>query len=59
MGNQALKAPKTEKITEDGENKNIKFGMCEMQGWRNNMVILFLVIVFFKKGRCNNNKFGL
>lgn len=38
MGNQSLKAPKTEKITSDGQNNFIKFGMCEMQGWRNNMV---------------------
>jgi len=41
MGNQPLKAPKTEKITDDGDNNLIKFGMCEMQGWRNNMVTNF------------------
>jgi hypothetical protein len=38
MGNKSLKAPKTEKIIRDGQNNSIKFGMCEMQGWRNNMV---------------------
>lgn len=38
MGNQSLKAPRSEKIFNDGANKFIKYGICEMQGWRNNMV---------------------
>jgi len=38
MGNQTLNAPKTEKITKDGQNIFFKYGMCEMQGWRSNMV---------------------
>lgn len=44
MGNQPLKAPKFEKVTNDGDNKLIKYGMCEMQGWRNNMVNYYLKI---------------
>jgi len=39
MGNKSLQKPKTEKLSNDGENNFIKYGICEMQGWRNNMVI--------------------
>jgi len=38
MGNSSVKGPKTEKFTSDGQNRFLKYGVCEMQGWRNNMV---------------------
>ena len=38
MGNSSVKGPKTEKVFYDGQNNILKFGVCEMQGWRNNMV---------------------
>lgn len=38
MGNSSVKGPKTEKTTRDGQNPLLKYGVCEMQGWRNNMV---------------------
>lgn len=63
MGNQPLKAPKVEKVTNDGENDLIKYGMCEMQGWRNNMVLYFFesfYLFFIKiKGRRYYRRFGL
>lgn len=42
MGNSSVKGPKTEKFTRDGQNRFLKFGVCEMQGWRNNMVKAFI-----------------
>lgn len=42
MGNSSVKGPKTEKFTRDGQNRFLKYGVCEMQGWRNNMVKAFL-----------------
>jgi len=46
MGNSSIKGPKTEKLTRDGQNSFLKFGVCEMQGWRNNMV---RIIIYTRK----------
>lgn len=32
-----LSTPKTEKISEDGENDRVRFGLSSMQGWRATM----------------------
>ncbi|XP_041993123.1 probable protein phosphatase 2C 21 [Salvia splendens] len=32
-----LSTPKTEKLSEDGENDRLRFGLSSMQGWRANM----------------------
>jgi protein phosphatase 1G len=32
-----LSTPKTEKVSEDGENDKLKFGLSSMQGWRATM----------------------
>jgi hypothetical protein len=32
-----LSTPKTDKISEDGENNEIRFGVSAMQGWRESM----------------------
>jgi protein phosphatase 1G len=32
-----LSTPKTEKLSEDGENDQLKFGLSSMQGWRASM----------------------
>ena len=54
MGNETLKAPKTEKIRSDGKNSILKYGVCEMQGWRHDMVYILLKI-----GRFHNFFYGL
>ena len=38
MGGWESKEPFMEKVVCDGEEYNLKFGLCEMQGWRQNMV---------------------
>ncbi len=38
MGNAPLRNPKTSKVKEDKQNEHIKYGKCEMQGWRSTMV---------------------
>lgn len=32
-----LSTPKTEKLSEDGENDKLRFGLSSMQGWRASM----------------------
>lgn len=32
-----LSTPKTEKISADGEDDRLRFGVSSMQGWRSNM----------------------
>ncbi|KMZ71561.1 putative Protein phosphatase 2c [Zostera marina] len=32
-----LSSPKTDKISNDGGNENLRFGSCSMQGWRSTM----------------------
>ena len=32
-----LSTPKTEKLSEDGHNEQLKYGVSAMQGWRNTM----------------------
>ncbi|KAA8540556.1 hypothetical protein F0562_024525 [Nyssa sinensis] len=32
-----LSTPKTEKVSEDGENNRLRYGLSSMQGWRSNM----------------------
>jgi hypothetical protein len=32
-----LSTPKTDKLSEDGENDKLKFGLSSMQGWRASM----------------------
>lgn len=41
MGSSTTKGPKTTKVTQDGMNCYLRYGSCEMQGWRGNMVISF------------------
>jgi len=50
MGNSSTKGPITDKVTKDGKNSFLRFGLCEMQGWRSKMVI----IQFLIQGRCFN-----
>lgn len=46
-----LSSPKTDKLSEEGENDELKYGLSSMQGWRatmedavsQNIVLLFLV----------------
>jgi len=44
MGNSSIKGPKTDKVTKDGQNSFLLFGLCEMQGWRNKMVIHHIIL---------------
>ncbi len=39
MGNTQVRKPNTSKTCKDCRNDLIKFGQCEMQGWRTTMVI--------------------
>ncbi|CAJ1973630.1 unnamed protein product [Sphenostylis stenocarpa] len=32
-----LSTPKTEKVSEDGENDRLRYGLSSMQGWRTTM----------------------
>lgn len=32
-----LSSPKTEKVSEDGENNRLRYGLSSMQGWRSAM----------------------
>jgi hypothetical protein len=32
-----LSTPKTDKVSDDGENENLRFGSSAMQGWRQSM----------------------
>jgi len=32
-----LSKPKTEKVSEDGENDRLRYGLSSMQGWRSSM----------------------
>lgn len=32
-----LSAPKTEKLSDDGENRSVRYGVSSMQGWRSTM----------------------
>lgn len=32
-----LSSPKTEKVSEDGENDRLRYGLSSMQGWRSTM----------------------
>lgn len=44
-----LSAPKTDKVSEDGENDRLRFGASSMQGWRSTMedaVSLFDLLVY-------------
>lgn len=38
MGSSLAKGPKTDKLTQDGFDSRLRYGRCEMQGWRGNMV---------------------
>jgi len=49
MGNSSSKVPKTEKITTDDQNNFLRYGVCEMQGWRKHMVLFKIIL-----GRCVN-----
>lgn len=44
MGNSSAKGPKTDKVIKNGQNPFLRFGLCEMQGWRNNMVNQNLIL---------------
>lgn len=39
MGNLSSRGPNTEKIKENGSCDYLRFGVCEMQGWRSRMVL--------------------
>ena len=43
MGNMHKVGPQMEKIIFKGENSNLRYGVCEMQGWRKHMVNIFLI----------------
>jgi len=43
MGTAEVRSPNTEKICQDDYNENIKYGLCEMQGWRGSMVLFYLI----------------
>ena len=43
MGNMHKVGPKMEKMILKGENSNLRYGVCEMQGWRKHMVNIFLI----------------
>lgn len=32
-----LSTPKTDKLSEDGENERVRYGLSSMQGWRATM----------------------
>lgn len=49
MGNSSTRSPKVDKITLDNQVKNLRFAVCEMQGWRPSMVFNKLM-----SGGCNN-----
>jgi len=38
MGNFSSRGPKTEKTKENGGSNYLRYGTCEMQGWRSRMV---------------------
>lgn len=43
-----LSAPKTDKVSEDGENDKLRYGSSSMQGWRSTMedaVSLYVVLI--------------
>lgn len=43
-----LSAPKTDKVSEDGENDKLRYGSSSMQGWRSTMedaVSLYIVLL--------------
>lgn len=50
-----LSAPKTEKVSEDGENDRLRYGLSSMQGWRatmedavsSSLSLLFICFKFF------------
>lgn len=39
MGNLSSRGPKLDKIKENGGNCHLRYGVCEMQGWRSRMVL--------------------
>lgn len=46
MGNQTLK-PVTEKHIIIDENEQLEFVNCEMQGWRDTMVMIIYIFIAF------------
>ena len=34
MGSSSSRGPKTEKLNSDGSANFLRYGLCEMQGWR-------------------------
>jgi hypothetical protein len=38
MGNLSSRGPKIDKIKENGGCNYLRYGLCEMQGWRSRMV---------------------
>ena len=59
MGTAFLKEPKTEKTTEDGENKFVKYGISSMQGWRMEMEDAHVVRLCSDKNGDGINFFGV
>jgi len=56
-----LSTPKTDKLSENGENDRLKFGLSSMQGWRASMedAVSFLILgyhhllAFYLHGGCS------
>lgn len=49
-----LSTPKTEKVSEDGENDKLRYGLSSMQGWRSTMedaVSIFWYLIFLSQAR--------
>lgn len=61
-----LSSPKTDKVSEDGANEKLRYGLSSMQGWRATMedavstllflvhLLLFSVIIIFFCLRCES-----
>ena len=63
MGGGQTKQPLTEKTLNEGEINNLRFGLCEMQGWRENMVYYYLIkedaSIIEKDEKSNTMMFGV
>lgn len=49
MGKTSSRGPNTKKNEENGSCKYLRYGLCEMQGWRSRMVKLINYIWFLIK----------
>lgn len=56
MGMNAPRGPFLDKLTFDNIVGNMRFGVCEMQGWRRSMEDSSIAFPYFDKG---NSVFGV